>query len=227
MLAERLGLPRLGGGSGAVLAVLLVDALGTGLSAPFSLLYFHAVVGLSLPVVGLALSVATAAALPVAPITGSLVDHYGARRVVICAQLLQGQGFVAYLFVGSIATLVPAALLAAVGQRVFWSALFTLLADVSAPGERDRWYGLSAAAQSAGFGVGGLLSGLAVAAGDVTGYYLVIAANRSEEHTSELSHANISYAVFCLKKKKKNNHHSILKNTTLHTKHTISLTVII
>src|SRR3712207_7714568 len=26
--------------------------------------------------------------------------------------------------------------------------------------------------------------------------------NRSEEHTSELSHANISYAVFCLKKKK-------------------------
>src|SRR3712207_8276386 len=27
---------------------------------------------------------------------------------------------------------------------------------------------------------------------------------RSEEHTSEPSHANISYAVFCLKKKKKN-----------------------
>src|SRR5438445_4758290 len=30
---------------------------------------------------------------------------------------------------------------------------------------------------------------------------------RSEEHMSELSHANISYAVFCLKKK---------KNTTTH-----------
>src|SRR3712207_8672988 len=27
---------------------------------------------------------------------------------------------------------------------------------------------------------------------------------RSEEHTSELSHANISYAVFCLKKKNNN-----------------------
>src|SRR5258707_8537973 len=27
---------------------------------------------------------------------------------------------------------------------------------------------------------------------------------RSEEHTSEPSHANISYAVFCLKKKKRN-----------------------
>src|SRR5947207_4427912 len=30
-------------------------------------------------------------------------------------------------------------------------------------------------------------------------------AARSEEHTSELRHTVISYAVFCLKKKKKNN----------------------
>src|SRR3712207_7631193 len=29
-----------------------------------------------------------------------------------------------------------------------------------------------------------------------------MASRRSEEHTSESSHANISYAVFCLKKKK-------------------------
>src|SRR3712207_8614844 len=29
-----------------------------------------------------------------------------------------------------------------------------------------------------------------------------LAGGRSEEHTSELHHANISYAVFCLKKKK-------------------------
>src|SRR5207248_7473563 len=32
------------------------------------------------------------------------------------------------------------------------------------------------------------------------------ASHRSEEHTSELSHRTISYAVFCLKKKKKKKH---------------------
>src|SRR5690625_6706694 len=32
-------------------------------------------------------------------------------------------------------------------------------------------------------------------------------AKKSEEHTSELHHVAISYAVFCLKKKKKNNKH--------------------
>src|SRR3712207_8851989 len=37
---------------------------------------------------------------------------------------------------------------------------------------------------------------------------------RSEEHTSELRHANISYAVFCLKKKK-NTLHVYTYNTSL------------
>src|SRR3712207_8580100 len=39
----------------------------------------------------------------------------------------------------------------------------------------------------------------------VCGNRAKVAAHRSEEHTSELQHANISYAVFCLKKKKKIN----------------------
>src|SRR5690348_17775895 len=34
---------------------------------------------------------------------------------------------------------------------------------------------------------------------------------RSEEHTSELSHPSISYAVFCLKKKKKTTKQTFLK----------------
>src|SRR2546422_8620572 len=36
---------------------------------------------------------------------------------------------------------------------------------------------------------------------------------RSEEHTSELHHGYISYAVFCLKKKKKNNNSPLLIHT--------------
>src|SRR2546430_13284979 len=40
----------------------------------------------------------------------------------------------------------------------------------------------------------------------------VLVVERSEEHTSELHHSQISYAVFCLKKKKK--YHSVLNITT-------------
>src|SRR5690554_7770372 len=39
---------------------------------------------------------------------------------------------------------------------------------------------------------------------------------RSEEHTSELQHVRISYAVFCLKKKKQKNHIPITTNHSTH-----------
>src|SRR5690348_18092776 len=38
--------------------------------------------------------------------------------------------------------------------------------------------------------------------------------SRSEEHTSELRHPSISYAVFCLKKKKKKNIKTTFKSNT-------------
>src|SRR5688572_32599046 len=55
--------------------------------------------------------------------------------------------------------------------------------------------------------------------------------SRSEEHTSELSHSQISYAVFCLKKKKqkrqiihsmyntKRSHSDVLHDSVAHTHH--------
>ncbi len=139
--------------------------------------YFHVVVGLPLTAIGLALSAATAFTMPVAFVTGVLVDRYGARRVVVASQLLQGVGFLAYLAVGSVEALVPAALLATGGQRMFWSAYFTLVAEIAAPKERDRWYGLAGAARNIGLGVGGLLSGMLVGVGGETGYQFLVLAN--------------------------------------------------
>ncbi len=55
----RARLPRALGNSGPYFAMILINALGYGLFAPFSVLYFHQVVSLSLPLVGLGLSLAT------------------------------------------------------------------------------------------------------------------------------------------------------------------------
>lgn len=176
MLQERLGLPSLHG-SGLFLLVLLIDTLGSGLYAPVSLLYFHVAVGLPLPAVGLTLSLVAALALPAAPLTGALVDRFGARQVVIAAQILQGAGFLGYLGVGGIPALAVAAALATVGQRMFFAAYFTLVADLAAAAERDRWYGLAGAARSLGLAVGSLLSGALVATGGVASYRLVVLLN--------------------------------------------------
>src|SRR5690242_21256374 len=45
---------------------------------------------------------------------------------------------------------------------------------------------------------------------------IAVALARSEEHTSELSHMSISYAVFCLKKKKKKTNTQTMKEKMQH-----------
>ena len=176
MVTKHLGLPHLKGAESFLIAVL-IDALGSGLFMPFSLLYFHAALGLPLISVGFALSIATIFTLPIAPLAGLLVDRFGARRVVIAAQILQGCGFLGYLMVNSMLTMVGCVLLASIGQRLFWSAYFTLVADIAMEGEQDRWYGLAGATQNVGIGVGGLTSGFLIAASGTTGYYVIVITN--------------------------------------------------
>jgi MFS family permease len=176
MLSTRLGLPQIKGTICFMLAAF-IDAFGSGIFSPFSLLYFKVMVGLPLPSIGLALSTATMATLIVIPVTGILVDHVGAKRVVIIAQILQGLGFLGYLIVSNFVTLLGFALLVTIGQSMFWSAYFTLVAEVARSGERDRWYGLVSAVRISGVGLGGLLAGVIVAAIANNVYHLVVIVN--------------------------------------------------
>jgi MFS family permease len=157
-------------GRAALLAALGIDMAGTGLFAPISLLYFQAVTDLSLPTIGLLISVATLASLPVPVVVGHLVDRYGPRGIVITAQVLQGIGFAAYVEAhGPVSVLVPS-LIVAVGQRMFWCSVFTLVTELAPPGRagQDRTFALFSMVQSAGVGAGSVIAGLALSGGPHT-----------------------------------------------------------
>jgi len=173
---SRLGLPDVTG-SVPLLAALAVDAVGSGVFLPFSLLYFTATTALSLAQVGLALSVAAGLALPAGPLLGSLVDRAGAWRVLLAANLLQAVGVAGYLAVDGFGGLLVAAVVVALGNQAFWVAYSPLVTQVSAPGERERWYGLVGALRNAGLGLGGLLSGVALTVGGTAGYSGVVVVN--------------------------------------------------
>jgi len=176
MLTTRLGFPRVRG-HGALVVAFLIDAFGTGLYAPFSLLYFHTVVGLSIPAIGGALTVATVATLPLTPLTGTLAARVGARRLVVASQLLQALGFLGYLAVRGLPALLGTAVLVTAGARMFYAASTALIAEVAGPAERDRWYGFIGATQNVGLGGGALLAGVVVAVNGAVGYRVLIAAN--------------------------------------------------
>ncbi|HZR42979.1 MAG TPA: MFS transporter, partial [Ktedonobacteraceae bacterium] len=118
-------------GRGPLVLAFLIDSLGTGLYQPFSLLYFQKIAHLDLPSIGGVLTIATILTLPMNLITGSLVDRFGARRLVVVSQILQAIGFLGYLIVRDIPSLFATAFFVTTGNRVFYAAATTLIAEVA------------------------------------------------------------------------------------------------
>jgi MFS family permease len=142
---------------------------------PFSVLYFHEVAGLSFPLIGLGLTVATGVSLATVPLQGVLVDRLGTRTMVIAAMLLRAVGFLAYLFVHSFLAFILLAGVVAIGNNS--PAGDALVAEIAAPEDRDRWFGLIRVLVNAGHGAGGLLGGLAAATLGIAGYQGIVVLN--------------------------------------------------
>ena len=102
--------------------------LGSGLFLPISLLYFTNVAGFPLSTVGLLLSAAAIASLPVPLFVGHVAQSYRPLDLVIVAQIVQGAAFLAYGWLRSPASVLVVATLAAVGQRLLWSSFFSVVA---------------------------------------------------------------------------------------------------
>src|SRR4051812_18683366 len=76
-----------------------LDALGTGLVLPVTVLFFTVQVGLSPVQLGVGLSVAGACGVAATPIAGILLDRYAARTVGAACHLASAAAFTGYLLV--------------------------------------------------------------------------------------------------------------------------------
>jgi MFS family permease len=162
----------------AVLLVALgIDNFGSGLFLPLAVVYATRVIELPVGVAGAVIAAGTAAGLLVPPVAGRLTDRSGPRAVVVAAQLLQAAGAAAYLFAHDPGTVLLAAVLLAAGQQMFYSALFALIADVGAPGAKDRSFAVVSMVRSACFGLGGLVVGALLTGVGPIGYRVAVAAD--------------------------------------------------
>ncbi|MEO3751026.1 MFS transporter [Streptomyces sp. B6B3] len=154
-----------------------IDALGSGLFLPFSILYFTATTDLALGEVGLALSIAALVRIPATAASGMFCDRFGARTTVIVSNLAQAVGFVAYLVVGSFSSLLLAAIVVQLGNSAFWVAYPALVHDVAEGRSQEPWFALITALRHAGLAVGALGASLALAMGGTNGYTAIVAVN--------------------------------------------------
>lgn len=154
-----------------------IDALGSGLFLPFSILFFRVTTSLSLQEIGLALSVAALIRLPATAGAGMLTDRIRPTRAVVASNLAQSIGFAGYLFVDSFGQVLLAAIVVQVGNSLFWVAYPALVHEVADQASQERWFALINAMRNAGLAVGALGASLAVAIGGTAGYYVIVAVN--------------------------------------------------
>ncbi|RZT14980.1 MFS transporter [Kribbella sp. VKM Ac-2569] len=174
--AASLGLPNVRGRV-PLLAGLAIDSFGGGCAGPLLLLFFNKVAGIPLGTAGVMLTVATLFSIAAPAAVGLVVDRVGARNIVVAAQFAQGLAFTGFFFGRSMWLLFLCALVTTTGQRVFWSAIFSLLADVADEGERDKWFGLGGMMQAGGLALGALVAGWLLAIGGDAPYLFAMALN--------------------------------------------------
>ncbi|WP_020014182.1 MFS transporter [Promicromonospora sukumoe] len=163
------------------LAVALgVDSVGTGISGPLLLLFLTRVADIPLARAGLTLSATFAVALVVPALVGQVVARLGGRNILIAAQVLQAVGLTGLLVARDLPAVAACTLVAAIGQRAFWSSVFAVIADASDSGpaeDKDRWFAFTNMVQNTGYALGALAAGaLLLLPGDLP-YLLAIGTN--------------------------------------------------
>ncbi|WP_319460470.1 MFS transporter [Micromonospora sp. RTP1Z1] len=145
-----------------ILLGTLLSAVGRGLTLPFLFIYLTDVRGLTDTRAGLVIGWFGAVTLALSPVGGTLIDRFGARRVVLPCLVVEAVGTGSLALVDSTASAFAVATLIAVGGSALWSGQTTILASLTDDGERQRVFGLQFALLNLGIGVGGLISGAVV-----------------------------------------------------------------
>ncbi|MBW5481340.1 MFS transporter [Streptomyces bambusae] len=161
-LLAKWGLPELSG-NGRFVTANVMDSLGNGLVLAFTVLYFSSTTSLSLGSVGAALSLGQLIAMPVPVVAGLLIDRFGARTVVVAANLVSAAGFCAFLLADTVWKIVAVQFVVQAGSAVYWTSSRGLVLLAARRQDQARWFGFIGALRNIGGGFGAAAASLAIA----------------------------------------------------------------
>jgi MFS family permease len=160
-------------GSGRWAAASLINAVGTGLLLPLSVLYFTIHVGLSPSSVGLGLTIGGVIALAFVPISGVLVDSFGPKSVLLASWGLAAAAYAAYGVVGNWPGFLVAVTGAEIAAAMGSTAGKTFVTELATGQNRVKLLASQQSLGNLGYGVGGLLATVALAVGGVAYLFVV------------------------------------------------------
>lgn len=163
-----------------LLSTVAVQTLGRGMTLPFTIIYFHEVRGFDLGISGALMSLIAITGLVVTGPGGTLIDRFGARRVLIVGLLSMIVGCTLLAYATHPAVAAVAVMLIGVNFGVSWPGFNALIATVVEGEVRQQYFGVNFALVNLGIGVGGVIGGFFVDVADpatFTTIFLVDAAS--------------------------------------------------
>jgi MFS family permease len=160
-----------------LLVANFIDALGTGLFLPLSVIYLTRIVGLSPTAVGLGLTIAGFLAIAASPVSGALLGRCEARRIVLGCFAASALGFLAYVAVGSFASFLAVAIVIQFASRMERPAMAVLALGLTPRARQIGALAWQRSLRNVGYGVGGLLAALALLIHGRTPFEVILAAN--------------------------------------------------
>lgn len=165
------------GGEYVLVTGMVVDAVGSGMYVPFSLVFFQRVTGLPLALIGAVLTAAGLFGMAVLPIVGALVDRYGAHHARQAVYLLRAAGFAAYPLGASVPAFAAIAAVTVAGERAFPAIQQALIGEMAQGADRDRLIALGRSVRNGGMGAGGLAATLVISLAGDSGFLIAAWAN--------------------------------------------------
>ncbi|MDA4895262.1 MFS transporter [Streptomyces sp. MS2A] len=145
-----------------LLSTVAIQTLGRGLTLPFTIIYLHEVRGFDLGLSGALMSVIAVTGLVVTGPGGTLIDRYGARRVLLVGLVAMIAGCALLAFATHPVTAALALVLIGVNFGVSWPGFNALIASIVDGEVRQQYFGVNFALVNLGIGVGGIVGGFFV-----------------------------------------------------------------
>ncbi|GAA0443876.1 MFS transporter [Acrocarpospora corrugata] len=155
--------------------VAVIDAVGTGMRIPVTVIYLTVVVQLPATLVGVGLGVAALAGTVCAPAAGALIDRFGPKPVVIACFLAAATGYFGYLAIVDWVSFLVVAVIAEIAEHSARPAKQALVASMVTAEQRVPMMAFQRSVRNIGFGLGGLTSAALLTLNTDAGYYAVLA----------------------------------------------------
>jgi MFS family permease len=140
-----------------------VNFFGYGLILPFEIIYLHQFRGFATATAGLVLAAILGTATLVTPPTGTLLDHFRPKPILIAGNLTSALGYAGFAFVDRPWQAFACAVVGGAGIGAARTANQTLLITLITPEQRAASFALARVASNLGLGSGATVAGFILA----------------------------------------------------------------